>query len=40
MQKAERRVFIREIREIRGCIPLVAAGRAGFLCGKNLLGIA
>jgi len=30
MQKAECRVFIREIREIRGSIPLVAAGRAVF----------
>ena len=29
IQKAECRVFIREIREIRGSIPLVAAGRVG-----------
>jgi hypothetical protein len=26
-------------REIRGSFSLVAAGRAGFLCGKNILGI-
>jgi hypothetical protein len=36
MQKAERRVFIREIREIRGPFPSVAAGRAGILCGYFL----
>ena len=34
------RVFIREIREIRGSIPLVAAGRAGFLCGLQSVFIS
>jgi hypothetical protein len=33
MQKAECGVFIREIREIRGSIPLVAALPRCVLCG-------
>jgi hypothetical protein len=34
------RAFIRVIWEIRGSLPLVAAGRAVSLCGKNIVGIA
>jgi hypothetical protein len=35
MQNVKRRIFIREIREIRGSIPLVAACRAAIPCGHE-----